>query len=233
MFRICSLILLLVAGVAQAAPLIGRARVVDGDTIVLDGIAIRLIGIDAPETDQKCSDAAGRDYACGRDAGAALSQWLRGQEVTCTGEARDRYGRRLMRCEFGGGDVAGGDVAGAMVRAGWAFAYRRYSLEYVDAEAAAASAGLGVWQGDAVQPAVFRAGEKAGGQAGALAVGQTGGQTVRRDCAIKGNISASGHIYHVTGGISYGATRIDAARGERWFCTAREAEAAGWRKALR
>ena len=48
-------------------------------------------------------------------------------------------------------------------------------------------------------------------------------------CTIKGNISDNGRIYHVPGSRSYEATRIDEAKGERWFCTEQEARAAGWR----
>ena len=51
-------------------------------------------------------------------------------------------------------------------------------------------------------------------------------------CRIKGNISLNGErIYHVPGGEWYDETRIDRSRGERWFCSENEAQAAGWRKA--
>jgi len=50
-------------------------------------------------------------------------------------------------------------------------------------------------------------------------------------CLIKGNIGSGGKIYHVPGGDSYDETRIDEAKGERWFCTEAEARAAGWRPA--
>ena len=52
---------------------------------------------------------------------------------------------------------------------------------------------------------------------------------------IKGNISvgAAEHIYHVPGGAFYDATVINESFGERWFCTEREAIAAGWRKSAR
>ncbi|WP_446685988.1 hypothetical protein [Mesorhizobium kowhaii] len=39
------------------------------------------------------------------------------------------------------------------------------------------------------------------------------------------------HIYHVPGQEYYLATRINTARGERWFCSEWEAWWAGWRKA--
>jgi len=48
-------------------------------------------------------------------------------------------------------------------------------------------------------------------------------------CRIKGNISDSGRIYHVPGGPAYERTKIEEAKGERWFCTEQEAQAAGWR----
>lgn len=49
-------------------------------------------------------------------------------------------------------------------------------------------------------------------------------------CDIKGNINAEEvKIYHVPGGRYYNKTQIDPTRGERWFCTGAEAQAAGWR----
>lgn len=51
-------------------------------------------------------------------------------------------------------------------------------------------------------------------------------------CSIKGNISSSGEkIYHLAGCLSYSQTKIDEAKGERWFCTEEEAIVKGWRKA--
>ncbi len=47
-------------------------------------------------------------------------------------------------------------------------------------------------------------------------------------------VSKSGErIYHVPGGTYYSRTRINVAKGERWFCTEEEALAAGWRKSKR
>ena len=54
-------------------------------------------------------------------------------------------------------------------------------------------------------------------------------------CNIKGNISyrTGERIYHVPGGQYYAQTKISSGRGERWFCTEREAVAAGWRRSYR
>ncbi|HMM73900.1 MAG TPA: hypothetical protein PKC22_17035, partial [Rhodocyclaceae bacterium] len=59
----------------------------------------------------------------------------------------------------------------------------------------------------------------------AAASGQSGA------CNIKGNISRKGErIYHVPGQKYYAQTQISAGKGERWFCSEREARAAGWRR---
>jgi hypothetical protein len=51
-------------------------------------------------------------------------------------------------------------------------------------------------------------------------------------CPIKGNINSKGErIYQVPGGRWYDATKVDESKGERWFCSETEAQAAGWRPA--
>lgn len=52
-------------------------------------------------------------------------------------------------------------------------------------------------------------------------------------CEIKGNVSynSGARIYHVPGQYYYDETIINPLKGERWFCTEAEAQAAGWRRA--
>lgn len=52
---------------------------------------------------------------------------------------------------------------------------------------------------------------------------------VPANCRIKGNISGGERIYHTPGSPYYDQTDIDVSIGERWFCSEREARAAGWR----
>ena len=54
-------------------------------------------------------------------------------------------------------------------------------------------------------------------------------QKAPQGCPIKGNISENGRIYHVPWSRDYAKTRIDTAKGERWFCSEKEALEAGWR----
>jgi endonuclease YncB( thermonuclease family) len=217
MFRLCSWLALtfaLLAVPAAALTVTGEARVVDGDTLVLAGERVRLFGIDAPELDQSCT-RDGRRWACGNWARDELRERIRGQRIACAGRERDGYGRLLAVCEVGGQDLNR-----TLVRDGVAFAYRRYSQDYARDEARAERAGLGLWAGQVVQPEVHR-------QA------QNPLPSLPQGCAIKGNVSSSGRIYHRPGQRDYDATRIDPSRGERWFCSAQEAEAAGWRAARR
>ena len=43
----------------------GEAKVIDGDTLIINNIRIRLFGIDAPEKNQICKSNYYRDYNCG------------------------------------------------------------------------------------------------------------------------------------------------------------------------
>lgn len=199
---------------AAAVTVSGQARVVDGDTLVIAGEKLRLHGIDAPELDQPCG-LNGAVWACGDWAREELAARVRGREVTCEAHQRDRYERLLVTCRVGRTDLAQ-----SLVRDGVAFAYRRYSTAYVQDEAEARRAGRGLWAGEVALPETFRHAVPSQQQSVA-------------GCAIKGNISDSGRIYHRPGQHDYDAVRIDERRGERWFCSEAEAQAAGWRAARR
>jgi endonuclease YncB( thermonuclease family) len=131
--------LALVTVPAAALSLTGPARVIDGDTLDLRGMRIRLAGIDAPELDQSCR-REGRVWPCGRWAGARLTAQIAGRDVTCLVTGKDRYGRRIATCRAGHRDLGR-----SLVQAGAALAYRRYSMAYVGDEIEAAGAGRGVW----------------------------------------------------------------------------------------
>jgi endonuclease YncB( thermonuclease family) len=201
------------------ADITGPARVIDGDTIDIEGQRIRLHGIDAPETFQTCiaDDVA---WPCGRQATEALVEFINASPVRCEGEDTDRYGRTIAVCY-----VRGTDIEAWMVVNGWALAYQKYSLDYVGEEKAAQDARVGLWRGEFVPPWDWRQGERL--QAATAPENATG-------CLIKGNTSSSGErIFHVPGAQHYEETKISEQKGERWFCTEAEAVAAGWRKAKR
>lgn len=214
-------------GAIAGATLSGSARIIDGDTLEVRGTRVRLHGIDAPESAQRCR-SGGRLWVCGRDAARALVRRIGSRPVACEERDRDRYGRMVAVCRVGDEDVNAW-----MVAEGWAFAYRRYSMRYVADEMAAKAAGRGIWRGDVVAPWDWRRGERlaGGGTASQRAASRPAAQPGSGRCPIKGNIGKSGaRIYHVPGGRFYERTRIDTAKGERWFCSEAEARAAGWRR---
>ena len=206
--------------VAQAAGVVtGSARVIDGDTLDVGGVRMRLHGIDAPESGQRCR-AGGKRWSCGREATRALAGRIGGRSIECQKRDRDRYGRVVAACS-----ASGRDLNAWMVAEGWAFAYRRYSNAYVGEESAARAARRGVWRGEVVPPWEWRKGKRLGGTRTTARQESGGG------CNIKGNISKNGtRIYHVPGGRYYDQTRINTSKGERWFCSENEARAAGWRR---
>ena len=204
--------------VRGSGALTGRARVIDGDTLDVGGVRVRLHGIDAPESEQRCR-AAGERWSCGREATHALAGLIGGKSIACEERDRDRYGRVVAVCS-----IAGIDLNGWMVGEGWAFAYRRYSNAYIAEESGARAARRGVWRGEVIPPWDWRRGKRLGGA-------QPTSQQETGRCKIKGNIGKNGtRIYHVPGGRHYEQTRINTSKGERWFCTEGEARAEGWRR---
>lgn len=124
---------------AAAGGVIGQASVIDGDTIEIHGRRIRLSGIDAVESGQRCS-RNGQPWNCGKAAAFALADRIGRATIDCRGDDQDRYGRLIAVC-FKGVE----DLNGWMVEQGWAVAYRRYSVDYVANEDAARAAGRGLW----------------------------------------------------------------------------------------
>jgi micrococcal nuclease len=227
-------------------------KVVDGDTlhVLVDGRdeTVRIIGINAPETDE----------CWGTEATQAAARLLDGASVGLvadpTQDDRDRYGRLLRYVLLPDGT----DVGQRMIADGNADEYtydNPYANQqaYRDADAAAAAGGRGWWSAatcdgnpagagsgssssssesssesssSSSSPSSASSSESSSESApAASAPAQTG----PNGCDIKGNISANGKIYHLPGSADYDRTRIDESRGERWFCSVAEAQAAGWR----
>ena len=191
----------------------GPAHVIDGDTIDISGTRIRLEGIDAPEAGQTCQTAQGETWSCGTAATREMVHMTRDQTVDCHSRGLDKYGRLLAICFVGALDINA-----EMVKRGYAWAFVRYSRQYVAEEAAARALHAGIWQGPAMPAWDYRAQRWT-----VVAVAAPEG------CAIKGNISASGRIYHMPWSPWYDKVSMKPDAGKRWFCTESEALAAGWR----
>jgi endonuclease YncB( thermonuclease family) len=124
-------IALLIATPAAAQTL----HITDGDTIKLDGTKWRLWGIDAPETHQTCADG----WPAGLEATATLRKFIGETPVVCEFRGHDRYKRSIGLCRAGGEDLGA-----EMVSAGMAWAFTRYSSDYVSQERSAIGAHAGI-----------------------------------------------------------------------------------------
>jgi endonuclease YncB( thermonuclease family) len=120
----------------------GAAVAVDGDTLALAGVRVRLAALDAFE----------RDQPLGPEARALLGRLTAGRETRCVVAGRDRWGRLVARCF-----AAGRDLGAALVAAGLALAWPRWGPDYIDHQARAMRARAGAWAGAFLTPWEWRA----------------------------------------------------------------------------
>ena len=114
-------------------------RVVDGDTIVLNGEKIRFSGIDTPELKQTCLKDS-REVPCGMTAKMLLVKKIGNATIECISEGKDNYKRTLAECF-----VNGESLSKFLVRSGYAFAYRKYSTKFIKDEEFAKVNKIGMW----------------------------------------------------------------------------------------
>jgi endonuclease YncB( thermonuclease family) len=223
-------LLLAVSAPAMGETLVGSAEVIDGDTLTINGTNVRLVGIDAPESQQTC-DRAGTPWDCGAEAARQLGTLIAGRQVICEGHGTDGYGRTLATCS-----AAGLELNRTMVQEGWAVAFRRYSDDYVGDEFRAKSERSGMWDSTFMLPEEWRAahadivkpGSVARRTSAARSMSRTPAYSSQSKCMIKGNRNRKGQwIYHLPGMPYY-----DVTRPEEWFCTETQAQAAGYRRAI-
>ena len=114
-------------------------KIVDGDTIHLNGEKIRFTGIDTPELKQRCLKDSVKD-PCGVTAKQILIDKIGNNNVKCISEGKDQYKRTLAECF-----VNNESLSSHLVRSGYAFAYRRYSKKFVADEDFARINKIGMW----------------------------------------------------------------------------------------
>lgn len=127
---------------------------IDGDTLrASNGEEYRIFGIDAPELHQNCTDANGKEWACGREARTLLRKLIKNGDVSCVEKATDRYGRNVAQCRAAGVT----DLGETMVREGYAIDLGRKTGDaYAGAESEARAAGRGIWSGSFERPGAWR-----------------------------------------------------------------------------
>jgi endonuclease YncB( thermonuclease family) len=71
-----ALLMLVASSAVHSHDLAGRASIIDGDTLEIQGARIRLWGIDAPESDQLCRNRLSGHYSCGQKAANDLDAFI-------------------------------------------------------------------------------------------------------------------------------------------------------------
>ena len=114
-------------------------KIVDGDTIHLNGKKIRFSGIDTPELKQTCIKN-GVKNSCGIMAKQILINKIADYKISCVIEGKDQYKRVLAECF-----VNNESLSSYLVKSGYAFAYRKYSKKFISDEDYARINKLGMW----------------------------------------------------------------------------------------
>lgn len=99
--------------VVEVMELRGRAWVVDGDTLDINGTRIRLAGIDAPEM----------DHPYGKSAKWALVKMCKGQDIRAVFAGDLSHDRTVATCYL----PDGRDLSAEMVKAGLAIDWPKFS----------------------------------------------------------------------------------------------------------
>ena len=124
----------------------GPARVVDGDTIIINEILIRLEGIDAPEVDQLCEEKE-----IGQLSINYLTDLIANSEIECLLGKNDKFGRLLATCFKDDQNINSN-----LVLTGHAFVDRLYNKKYLDEEELAMKNNTPIWMYKCLEPYVHR-----------------------------------------------------------------------------
>ncbi|UHS56821.1 thermonuclease family protein [Agrobacterium vaccinii] len=152
-FVVFALIAAFLGSSVSATEIVGRASVIDGDTIEINGIRIRFHGVDAPESRQTCLSASGKNYRCGQTSAAALDAFLAKSRPTACTPTGKSYDRTVGVCRSADGQ----DVSGWMVRNGHAVDWPKYSGgRYTAEQQSVEAAQVGLWSGRFQMPCEVR-----------------------------------------------------------------------------
>ena len=117
-----------------------KIKVIDGDTIHLNGEKIRFSGIDSPEISQKCI-RNGAEESCGIKAKQALIDKIGKNTVVCIRQKKDQYKRTLAECF-----IDNESLSSYLVKNGYAFDWSRYSKgKFLEDQEYAKNNNLGIW----------------------------------------------------------------------------------------
>ncbi|MDE4134207.1 thermonuclease family protein [Phaeobacter sp. QD34_3] len=122
-------------------------RVIDGDSLAMGDLNIRLADIDAPLTTQRCNTPDGSYWDCAAVARQRVRTIVdQADQVQCFSTEQDVYGRHLATC-----DADGVDLGALLVEEGLAWPHHNQGRYLPEASAAQANA-RGIWQAETPTP---------------------------------------------------------------------------------
>jgi endonuclease YncB( thermonuclease family) len=182
-------------------------RVIDGDTLEIDGKAVQLFGIDAPELSQSCQHD-GEPWTCGLDAAYSLHKVITLAEHRPTCEPQDGPAMICFADER--------NLSFALLEQGYAVALKDAPREYQEKVRQARFGNLGIWRGSFEPPDAWRS-------------KYHNGRTEAGPCTIHGRVVDGRKLYFVPTDQQYDGLPDDGA-GARRFCSDEAARAAGWQR---
>lgn len=118
---------------------------IDGTAFQRGEDAVRLDGVEGPRRDDVCRDEAGRMWACGLQARAALHNTVAGRALRCQPRRSLPGGEMAADCVIAGKEGAEANLARLLVAGGWA---RSAAAEaHGEQTEQARAGGLGLWRG--------------------------------------------------------------------------------------
>jgi len=131
----------------------GKAFALDGDSIVIKKIKIRLNGIDAPEFSQECLNAKSQHYKCGLISKNFLINLLKNQEVVCHYQKLDIYNRILGDCYIDKLNINHHLLSNGMAII---YDFNDATKQEIELEKTAKEQQQGIWQGAFELPKTYR-----------------------------------------------------------------------------
>ena len=133
----------------------GKAFIIDGDTLKIDGTKIRLVAVDAPEISQKCK-THGHIENCGEIVKLRLVQVTSNEDIVCYSHGKDYFGRVLAECYVN--DI---NINKWLLREGLAvYYYNKDFKSYKILETLAKEEKVGLWDSEFQNPKDYRKQQK-------------------------------------------------------------------------
>ena len=132
-------------------------QIIDGDTIKCDTNKIRLLGIDAPEKNQRCNDNQNKKYYCGKETINFLSSFMQNKAISC-----DIYGKDFFRRDLGICFADKININEKLLEEGLAISYlfnnhtKQYVIHYPALEEKSRQEKKGLWKGKFQSPKDYR-----------------------------------------------------------------------------